>query len=498
MADDSSGKTGLASLRSVADGASLHYVGTLVVNVSGFLLNLVLTRTLGASVYGIYAYGTMVLASVLTFANFGTDVSATRYLSANHDNRAYQNRTLGLAYLTTIAISVLIAAILYVAAPTINAYTLEEPLFTPAMQVFAIALPFQALVHIVSSTFRGLERAVDKTVVMVLGPTLQLVAVVAAVAVGYSLLGVAAAYALACLMAFLIAIWYAFWRTNLRPSVEFDRQEVADFYNYSAPLSLSKASSFLFKRVDVFMVGIFLTSASVGIYNIAVLIAGIIAMPLIGINQLFPPVASRLYAEDDRGQLESVYETVTRWSITASLIVALPLVVYRTEVLALFGPEFVAGTAVVTLFVAGQLFNAAAGPANDLLTMTDHQYVVMTNHLVLGVGNVVLNYYFILEFGLVGAAIATAGVLASLNVVRALQVWYLEGLVGYSVDLWKPLAATAASAFVMFVVGLYLGGLVAVVVGSAAGVGTFLAALYRFGLEEQDVELAGDYLELMS
>ncbi|ELZ17395.1 flippase [Natrinema limicola] len=487
----------LNSLRSVADGASLHYVGMLVINLAGFLLTLVLTRTLGATIYGIYAYGTMVLQSVLTVSNFGTDVSATRYLAANRSDPAYQNRILGLAYATTLGVSLVVAVFLFVMAPTINAYTLEEPLFEPAMRVFAVALPFQALTYVVSSTFRGLEMAVGKTVVAVLGPVAQLIAIVAAVAVGYSVLGVAAAYAVACLVAFSIAFWYALAQSDLRPEFNFSRREALDFYDYSAPLTLSKAGNFLFKRIDVFMVGIFLAAADVGIYNVAVLLATVLAMPLIGINQLFPPVASRLHSEGAIDELESVYATVTRWSITASIILALPVVIYRTEILALFGPEFVAGTTVVILFVAAQLFNAASGPANDLLTMTDHQYLVMVNHLVFGGLNVVLNYIFILEFGMIGAALATASILAALNILRVAQVWYLEGLFAYSVTLWKPLAATALAAVVMWLAGLYVDGLVLVIVGSTAGVAAYLMSLYQLGLDDRDRELAGEYLGLM-
>ncbi|NUB92467.1 oligosaccharide flippase family protein [Haloterrigena sp. SYSU A558-1] len=495
MSNDSAG---IADLRSVADGASLHYLGTVVVNVVGFLLNLLLTRLLGASVYGIYAYGTMILNAVLLFATVGTDVSITKYLSANRDDPAYQRRMLGLAYLTTIVGSLVTAAIVYTAAPTITAHTLEEPMLTTALRIFAIALPFQALGKIASSTVRGLEKPTEKTVIMVVGPTIRLVAIAAAVALGYSLLGIAAAFAVAAVMAALFGIGYSLSRTDLRPSGRFSRSETTEFYNFSAPLTLSKASSFLFKRVDVFMVGFLLASADVGIYNIAVLLAGVIAMPLAGFNQFFPPVASRLYSNAEYDTLESIYATVTRWSITASVAIALPLYVYRTEVLTLFGPEFVAGTLVVTLFIAGQLFNAAAGPANDLLTMTDHQYLVMGNHFVFGVCNVVLNYYFIVEFGLIGAALATAAVLATLNVVRVLEVWYLEGLFAYSPALWKPCVATAVSAAVMYGLRLYLDGPVVVFVGGAAGTAAFLGTLYLLGLDEQDIQIADEYLGLVS
>lgn len=496
MSEESS--TGISSLKSVSDGATLHYIGTVFVNIAGFLLNLLLTRTLGASIYGIYAYGTMVITSLLTFANLGSETAVTRYLSGNRDDRAYQNQVLGVSYLTTLFISPIIAIVLFLAAPTINAYTLNEPLFTSALQLFAIALPFQALVRIVSSSFRALEMAIGKTVVMVVGPLLQLTFVSIAIFLGYSLLGITAAYAIACLMAFMTVFTYFLSRTNLRPSRGLSRGDAKEFYNYSVPITFSNASSFLFKRVDIFMVGIFLASAEVGIYNIAVLLAGVIAMPLTGINQLFPPVASRLHSNGSTDELETVYATVTRWSITGSLVIVLPIVVYRAEILSLFGPEFVAGTTVLALFAAAQLINAASGPANDLLTMTDHQYAVMMNHFSFGTLNVAMNYYFIQEFGLIGAALATAGVLASLSIVRVIEVWYFEGLFAYSRKLWKPLTAAVVALFVMYVVGLQLDGFVLLVAGSGVGVVAFFGCLYGLGLENQDVETANEYLGIFS
>lgn len=486
------------SLRSVADGASLHYLGTILITLAGFLITLVLTRTLGAGTYGIYAYGTMIVTGVLTFAHLGADVSVTRYLSANRREAAVQRRMLGLSYATSIAGSLVVAIVLFGFADPINAATIDEPAFTTALQLFAIAVPCQALAHLAANTFRGLERPVGQTVVNVATPVFQLVCIVLAVLAGFSLAGIVAAYVLASLLAACFGIWIARTRTRIRPTLQGVRGDVLGYVNYSVPLAFSKASSFLFKRVDVFMVGILLGATEVGIYSVAVLLATAIAMPLGGINQLFPPVASRLHSNGAYGALESVYRTVTRWSISASLVVALPLLVYRSEVLAVFGPEFVAGSVVVVLFVFGQLCNAAAGPANDVLTMTDHQYVVLVNHTAFGVLNVVLNYVLILQFGLAGAAVATAGVLAALNVVRALEVWYLEGLLGYSVAVCKPMVATAVSGTVLVAMGLFLDGFVLLVVGPAAGVLAFVAVLYALGIEAEDRQLIRQYREVAS
>lgn len=485
----------LSSMRSVMDGASLNVVGNVVSKVLGFLFTLLLTRWLGVYLYGLFAFGQTVVGSILLFANFGSDLSVVRFLSANRDDPGFQRRVLGLSYLTTLVASTLVGVGVFVLAPTITRYTLDDPTFTPVLRAFTLVVPFVALSRISMNSFQGLEMPAYQTLVKVLRPLSRLLFVGIAVLLGASILGVTVAVAAAGLALFVVSLALLVRRTGLSPRFAPSRDELVEYYDYSAPLTLSRAGSLLYNRVDIFMVGIFLASSDVAVYNVSMLLAGVIVMPLAGFNQLFPPVASRLYGDGDYETLESVYQVVTRWSITACLIIAAPLFLYRREVLAVFGEGFPAGAAVLVFFAVGQLVNAFSGPSNDLLTMTDHQYVVLVNHWGFGVLNVVLNYLFIQEFGMVGAALATASVLAMVNVTRLVEVRLLEGLFPYSAKLWKPLVAVAVAAAVMTAAGYFLSGIPLVVVGTGVGGVAYLAALYAFGIELKDRRLVDDYVD---
>lgn len=495
--DRTEGNDWLSSVRSVTDGAILIVLGKLVINGSKFLLNLLLANALGVSLYGVYSYGLRIVRSVQVFTSLGTDLALTRFLSANLDDQAHQNWVLTTSYLTTLAGSLLVGGALFLAAPIIDAHTFDNPQFPTVLRIFAGALLFIAMTRLVTNAFRGLEMPAHQTAMRVLNPVIQLAVVGGVIVLGYSLIGVTAGFLIAAILTLVVGAVGLLATTELRPGWGGSRADYKEFYNYSIPLTLSRGGAVLFDRVDVFMVGFFLGSSAVGIYTISILLASVLIIPLSGFNQLFPPVASRLYADGDEETLEQVYASVTRWAITASLLLALALLVYRREALAIFGEEFTQGATVLSLFLVGQFVNVLVGPSNDLLTMTDHQYVVMVNHWTFGILNVAMNYVFIQEFGLIGAALATASILAALNLLRLIEVWYFEGFLPYSRRLWKPAAAAVCALLVMVGSSLVLSGLPLLVVGSALATLVYGSLLYLFGIEPRDLELARDYLSVL-
>lgn len=482
------------SLRSITDGASLFLVANLIVNAVKFALSLVLARGLGAELYGLFALGRKISSTVLSVSTLGSDVATIKFVSGNREDQQYQRQIFGLSVVTALVASTVATVGLWTFAPNLNALTLDHPDFTTALRVFALAIPLQAATRVVTSCFKGLEMPVQKSAVEALIPLVRLVAIVVAVLLGTSLLGVVGGFALGTLLALGFAVSLLRSSTHFTPKWGLDREGVKEFYDYSVPLTFSRAGSILHKRIDVFMIGFFLAASDLAVYNVGMVLAGIIAIPLAGFNQFFPPVASRLYSEDDIETLESVFRLVTRWSITVGVLLAGPILVYRSELLSLYGSEFQAGGIVLVLFVAGQLINAASGPSNDVLEMTGHQYVVLANHWALAVANAALNYVLIQSHGIVGAAVATAGVLAATNLARVLEVWYLEDLFAYSRKLWKPLAAGGVSAAVMVLARSHLSGLPLVVGGSAAGGLAFLVVLYATGIERRDREFVVEYV----
>ena len=115
----------------------MFFIGRLLSKGLKFGLNVVLTRGLGASLYGIYAYATTLTSLAVVLARFGAGQSLLRFIPAYEDNPAYRDHLVGLAYLTALLGSVLIGSALYLLAPIISELTLDNPLFVDVLRIFA-------------------------------------------------------------------------------------------------------------------------------------------------------------------------------------------------------------------------------------------------------------------------------------------------------------------------------------------------------------------------
>jgi len=219
-----------------------------------------------------------------------------------------------------------------------------------------------------------------------------------------------------------------------------------------------------------------------------------VTIALSGLNQLFPPIASKLHSKDEYEELQKVFQTVTRWSLTLCLLPAILLFTFRFEVLGLFGSEFPRGSAVLSLFVVAQVIRSSVGPSGYVLMMSNHQYVVLFNRWFLGISNVVGNYFMITRYGFVGAAVASALTLALVNMFRILEIWALEGYNPFTRNLLKPIVAALMVAVSL---GLIRSRLLRYVItdipllvfGGITGAIFYIILIYVFGINQIDYEM---------
>jgi O-antigen/teichoic acid export membrane protein len=482
------------ALGTIARGASLHVVGTGVSKTIGLVFNVLLTRTLGATLFGVYAYAATIVEFVSAVGRLGTAKALFRFVPPAAD-RPQRNAVAGIAYASSFLASVAVAAVLFVAAPVVSAATIDAPPFVGALRILALALPVGTLTAVTTAVFRSVESPEYQELVSnVVEPVVRTGAVLLAVALGYSLLGTVAAIALGSLVTLSIALAVLYSGTDIRPTLGGSRGRVGEFLDFSLPLTLKDVGQRLYTRVDILVVGALLTGSAVGVYRVSVLVATMLVLPLSAVNRLFPPVASRLHEDRRTEELESVYATLTRWVFTAALLPGIAVALYAPDVLRIFGTGFGDGAAVLSLLAVAQVINCAVGPSGYLLMMTDHQYLNLANQWTLGVLNAVLSYLLVLEFGVVGAAVGTAGVLSAVNALRVVEVWYLEGMSPYSIAYWKPLLAGVAASLVMLAARGVASGFALLVLGPAAGTLIFVGVIVSAGFESEDLEFFREYV----
>jgi O-antigen/teichoic acid export membrane protein len=468
----------------VASGANLSQKALL------FFTNVALTRGLPIELYGVYALGRRISALIRRFGRLGSVQALVRFMPEYRDEPERRNRVLGLSYGTGLVASSLLGAGMFTLADPINEATLSQPALPPVLRLFAVVLILEVAVRLLSTLFRSLEMVeYQQWLWWVLLPGIRLGGVVVALFLGASTVGVVWAIIAATATAVFAGLWLSVTRTDVRPRFDFSYATVREFYNYAGPNAFSDIGKLMQSRVDVLIVGWLLTSEAAGVYNIALFLTSIIALPLASFNQLLPPIASDLYARDEVAALNEVYGSITRLVFTITAFMCAVALIYRVELLAVFGREYTRGHLVLTVFIVSRIVANSAGATGWLLLMTDHQYLDMVNSWTLGITNVALSYYFVVEFGLVGAALGTGSSLAFVNLLRLGQLRYLEGLWPYDRTYLKPVAAVIPAATAMFLARSLFASLTAVVVGTVFGGVVYLGGLLALGVEPRDHEL---------
>ncbi|WP_080505989.1 oligosaccharide flippase family protein [Halorubrum distributum] len=478
-----------SELESISSGSYWFLFGWAFKYIVGLLTQILLTNSLSTASYGVYAFIRKLIALSVGLFSGGSNTALNRFLSKYIDEPSKQDSILGLSLVFSVVGSALIGSSLYILAPVLSALTFTGELTVGYVRVVAVTIPLLSVVKTLSGAFRAMERIRMKILIeKIIRPGVLFVVVGGIALFDPSLGRVVQGLFVASVATLALSVVLFVVYTDRVPSLSDSRSIVSDHFQYSFLMSLSHSSALLFRRIDIFMLSYLSVSTAVGVYNVSLLLSGTLLLPLAGFSQLFPPIASRLYEKADIDQLEKLYSIVTRWSIILTSAGFVGLMIYRTDLLSIFGSDYTAGGKILFVLAVGQLVNSAAGPADHLLAMTDHRYVLLANQMSMGISNIILNYLLFIKYGPIGAAVATALVFAALNIARVVEIYVLEGIFPYDSSYLKFFPALCLGGFSMFSVQSLLATPLSYV-GIPLGLLVYLVSLYMFGLEQVDRDL---------
>jgi O-antigen/teichoic acid export membrane protein len=178
---------------------------------------------------------------------------------------------------------------------------------------------------------------------------------------------------------------------------------------------------------------------------------------------------------------------VTKWIVYLTTLGGAFLLIYRSEILRLFGETAPEAEMALAILAVGQFTAAGVGATGYLLSMSGYERVESVNTLTVVILNVVLNYVLIQQYGIVGAGAATAISLGLLNLVRLAEVRWFLGIQPYHRTYWRGGIATGVGIGILLL-GRYipLFPLAKAFVVGACGLLGFLGSMYLLGADEYD------------
>ncbi len=184
-------------------------------------------------------------------------------------------------------------------------------------------------------------------------------------------------------------------------------KEKKEILVYSSYIIFSSSIAVLLLDIDKFMISQYIPIDQAAYYSVAIFIALTISVPMRAMHQITHPITTDLMARNKYFELDDLYK---KSAITLQAIggyIMLGILTNIHEVYALLPQKYSGGVVVVFLISISKFFDLMLGNNNSIIFNSKYYRTVLFLGLCLVGLTIGLNRYFIPNFGIEGAAIAT-------------------------------------------------------------------------------------------
>lgn len=210
-----------------------------------------------------------------------------------------------------------------------------------------------------------------------------------------------------------------------------DKKGYRDFFGFMGFAVLNGLGATLALRLDITMIGAMLDVRAVAIYGIIMTISNVMEIPSKALNQIASPVISNDWANENRTNIQDVYQKSSLYGMVGGLYLFLIIYFLWVDILALMPGKFnVTLSTILTIFALlsfARITDLVTGVNSIIISYSKDYKYHMYFLVILGLANVLLNFIFIKQFGLVGAAAATSIAYVLFNALKHFFVKYRFG-----------------------------------------------------------------------
>jgi O-antigen/teichoic acid export membrane protein len=443
----------------------VHFGSELLAAVVGFVATVYFARVLGASTLGVY----FLVVAVYTWAKmFGTTALRQSMMKRlSEGTRPDERFTAGVV--VQAALFVVIALLLFAFADVVEGYVGIDVALALVVLVFGgVCFAF------VSAVLRG-EKLVH--VAALLKPVERLFRTllqVGFVLANFAVFGLVYGHIVALVLAALVGLYFVSARLSMPEREDFEN--LLSFAKYSW---LGGVRTRSFNAMDTLVLGVFVSTTLVGVYEIAWNLASILGVFSTSVSQAVFPEISDLSASDEREEAASLVNDALAFTGLFTIPGLVGGLVLGEFVLGIYGSEFRQGHVVLAVLITARLLAAYQRQFIDALSAFDRPDLAFRINAAFIVVNVALNVALVAQYGWIGAAVATT---VSAAITLVLSYRSARSLIGVTVpygEIGRQVLAALVMGAVIYGATLPLAmsiPVALVLVGVGAGV-YFLALL---------------------
>ncbi len=394
------------------------YSSSVLVGGGGLVASLATTvflaRSMGPNDYGLLVLSMSIILLPASFVDLGVGVSTpifiARCLGAKNISNV-RKLLFDTALFSTIVAIVFCFLMLFLLPGIVSIFSMPD--LYDGLQAMIYFIPSIFLQRWGYSVLNGLGHNLKKVFYdRLLGQTLTLIFSWYAWASFGTVEAVVVAHGISMLITGTIAcgIGIRLWlQMNV---VEHKKKKDYTFFNlvrHGIPLNMSSVVDRLFKQGDVFIIGLLLNEAAVGVYSAVFKLAN-------GVKQLTAPISaisafniSKAVGQENHKLIYLHY----RGAVLVSLLFTGPVyffLSFEAEAILrhVYSEAFILGSTPLQILTLGFLVLVCVGPLGALLSALEMNWVRVRLMVFLTALNLLMNYFLVRYLGLEGASIATS------------------------------------------------------------------------------------------
>lgn len=438
-------KKNFTPAQKIAKESTITFFGLGYGQVVRYLFTVILTRLVGVHYLGIYSLGSSVTNIATVISKAGTDVGLMRYISqkdTEKDQKTIQDDIRSTLKMGLVFSIVIMLVQIFLSSWLAETVFKESSLLRIVLIVYALSIPFMALMTIATFATQGFQLLKYKTFVeYILNPTVLILSMLFL----YFAFSSELAIILPTLLTGIIGFFVANYLLKKVAGVNiFDIGNIGfnkEILTYSLPIMFTVMIGTLLHWMDIMMLGYFTNTETVGLYYPAVRTAGLQQSILIAFSGIFAPMFSKYFSQSDGNGMNHIYKLVTRWILTLVVPIFILIILFSEKIMLLFGTEFLQSADTLRILIIGTSIFSIFGVSSTALAVSGHQKMNLFNVIVASILNITLNIILIPKYGIMGAAIATLTSMSFIAVARLIETGIFLKINPFNTKIFKPIIA---------------------------------------------------------
>jgi O-antigen/teichoic acid export membrane protein len=185
------------------------------------------------------------------------------------------------------------------------------------------------------------------------------------------------------------------------------------------------------------VLGAFVSSADVGVYNAAFRIAWSLQLIVLSFG-IVPPIVADLYKRGKIEELRDVFSNTTRWIFSVVFPLFLIMVLFPGKLMGIFGSGFTKGWPILVVFSLLFLITALTGLVGPMLRMTGNQRIEAIIDAAFALLGILFSLILVRPYGALGV---TAGFVLAASIQKATKIVAVHIILGihpYDRRLLRP------------------------------------------------------------